>query len=114
MAGSRRILSLKDFLAYLKGAFHTAMPITFARIHTIAATYNRFTVADRLERSRLDKLREEMCIPVVELNLISTTIVGRQIRDARFLSDSESRKVRKYLKENYNGLSEKYRRMRWK
>ena len=32
---------------------------------------------------------------------------------ARFLSEHESKKVRKYLNQNYNVLSEKYRRMRW-
>jgi hypothetical protein len=108
--GSGRILSLKDIQVSLKGAFRITMPLIIVPANTIPTK----VAADRIERSRLDQLREEMCIPVVELNLISCQIVGRQIRDARFLSDSESRRVRKYLKENYNMLSEKYRRMRWK
>jgi hypothetical protein len=70
-------------------------------------------VADKLSRSKLDKLREEMSIPIKELNKIAKEVVGREFGDVRFLSVTETRRVTEYLRKNYNTLSERYRRIMW-
>jgi hypothetical protein len=71
------------------------------------------TPADKLTRSHLAKLAEEMCIPTKELNLLAKSIISRSFGDYRYLTSTECRKVEKYLKANYNELAERYRRMRW-
>jgi hypothetical protein len=70
-------------------------------------------IASKLQRSRLDKLREEMSIPPRELNVLVKDIINREFGDVRFLTEGESRKVVAHLKERYAELSERYRRMKW-
>jgi len=74
---------------------------------------SRGVPANRLERSRLDKLREELSIPPKELNKIAKEVVGREFGDVRFLSTTENRRVVSYLKKNCDELGKRYRRLRW-
>lgn len=70
-------------------------------------------VADKLIRSQLGKLADEMSIPGKELNLIAKEVVGREFGDYRFLTSRECRKVMGYLKKNYDALASRYRRLMW-
>lgn len=70
-------------------------------------------VADKLTRSHLAKLAEEMSIPWKELNKVAKEVVSREFGDCRNLTEMEVRRVMKYLKGNYEELSSRYRRMRW-
>lgn len=73
----------------------------------------RLIQANKLDRSQLDKLREEMMIPPKELNKIAKEVVGREFGDYRYLSTMENRRVRGYLRKNYQVLTEKYRKLVW-
>jgi len=74
---------------------------------------SRGVPANRMERSRLDKLREELSIPPKELNKIAKEVVGREFGDVRFLNTTENRRVVSYLKKNCDELGKRYRRLRW-
>ena len=70
-------------------------------------------IANRLERSRLDKLREELSIPPKELNKIAKEVIGREFGDSRFLNPTENRRVVSYLKKNCDELGKRYRGLKW-
>ena len=70
-------------------------------------------IANKLERSKLDKLREELSIPPRELNKIAKEVIGREFGDTRFLSATENRRVRMYLKRNGDELGKRYRKLMW-
>lgn len=75
--------------------------------------YRDYVPASRLQRSRLDRIREEMCIPWKELNKLAKNVVGREFGDVSRLSASENRKVIQYLERNRLELMNRYRKVVW-
>ena len=71
-------------------------------------------VANSRDTGTLDRIREELCIPWRELNKLAEEQVGREIRDCRFLTTSENRRVVAWMKENRSKLYERYRKELWK
>lgn len=65
------------------------------------------------EISRLDKLREEMCVPWGELNKLAKEVVGRNMGDVRNLTVTENREVINYMRMNRRTLQDRYRKMVW-
>ena len=70
-------------------------------------------LATKEERSRLGRLAEEMSIPWKELNKVAKEVVGREFGDCSRLTPTENRKVIRYLKQNYDELSKRYRKLLW-
>lgn len=71
-------------------------------------------VANKRERSRLDLVREQLCIPINYLNQLATRVCGREIRDFSMLGPSENRVLVKYLKEHTADLEKECRRFKYK
>jgi hypothetical protein len=80
----------------------------------VVSTYHKSHVANRRDISTLDRIREELCIPWRELNKLAAEQVGREIRDCRFLTTSENRRMVAWMKENRSKLYERYRKEIWK
>jgi hypothetical protein len=83
------------------------------RVSEIRHGIQTFVLANKLLRSKLDKLREQMSIPPKELNKLAKEVVGREFGDYRFLGQCEVEKVIRFLRKNQDVLGERYRRMRW-
>jgi hypothetical protein len=70
-------------------------------------------VADKHSRSKLDLLRQELCIPIVYLNQLATRVCGREIRDFSVLSPTENRCLVVYIKSHTAELEKECRRFKY-
>ena len=67
-------------------------------------------LANRLERSRLDRLASGIGIPYNKLGEVLGPIIGRVVRNVWLLSVVENRKAVEYLQRNYSQLRKQYKR----
>jgi hypothetical protein len=61
--------------------------------------------ANKHNRTLLDFLREETDIPFSMLNELIPKIVGRNVKDFRYLSAGENKMVREYINDHYAPLA---------
>lgn len=66
------------------------------------------------EIARLDKIREEMCIPWGELNKLAREVIKQpSLKDVREMTVSENRLVILYMQANRRMLMDRYRKLVW-
>jgi hypothetical protein len=88
--------------------------VEFVKLSKVETMIGRpHVVANRKSRYQLDRLREECDIPWKELNKLAKEVVGREFGDCSRLSETENRKVRKYISGNRAKLGERYRELKW-
>lgn len=73
----------------------------------------RNTVANRLERSRLDKLVSQLGVPYTRLNDLATFILSRDVVDIWRLGTTDNRRVVEYIRRNWSTLSKRYEKERY-